>query len=689
MDPAPFSVEPPPVGAPPPPSGWAYLRPYVAIAAALLLLLLPPAGTIAHVAIAAAFVAVLACLWPLGGRASGAAARWLLLAGGVGGVLAPLLYANPYVGIDSMEWLWVYWAGARAWMPKADILLWVVVCGLAVVAACLRGGRVVRSVVLAGTVLVAARALAERGALAMVRVDRVNLLWTLSAIAVGGGLLHLASPVASRRGTARLLAVTGSLGIVSVYAGWFPPENGGRFAAIAYYADEIPRLLAATVGSAETDPSFGQPLLEQLWAVGVPFLAQTLAVVIALGVSMFPSRVRARPLRWASALGVLALAATWVVPVRAGLWFRADELAARGVSRVTQTVAECFMKAGFAPWLCGVGALAGLLPARDERAIVGGAERGSGRGLRALYAAAAALALVVLWVGFRRDGGLVVDATVADVLAAGRWDPPSAVLAFEGSFTLAAFAAVFVPAGRSRGVVLGLVSLLVLGSLSSVMQRSVGGVEVFVAPALGAVAAGAALGAARGARSARGLAAGAALVLLALLLYPTLEPEVAVDAVPPYRTNLWDVALEPLLRADGPAELLERMGEPGRWLILGLAGTALLSCLAAATGGRWSSRLAVGTFVGVACLVPVALTVLGTAGGGAPTDPLTAVLRAGMTLRAMLVPYAIALCAAVTDLTARSGCPPETSQTAPPSPFAGTSEIARAPGGAALPPPAL
>lgn len=678
MEPAPFSVEPPPPSplprgageplAPPAPSGWSVLRPYVAFAAVLLLLMLPPAGPVAQGAIAVAFVAVLGCLWPVRREASTGPSRWLLALGGVTGVLAPLLYANPWTGIDSTEWLWTYWSNAGAWMPKADILLWVLVFVVALVASAFRGARAAKAVVLGGVVLLAARALAERGAISMVRVDRVNLLWTLSALAIGGGLLHLASPSTARRGTARVLAFAGALGIVSVYAAWFPPENGGRLSTIAYYADEIPRLLEATVGSAEADAAFSTALGEQLWAVGVPFLAQVLAVGCALVVSLMPSGVRARPVRWLAALGVLALAATWVVPVRAGLWFRADEVSSRGFARVAQAAAECFMKAGLSPWLCGVGALAAMLRPGDLRADPTPFEARR-RWISGLYGAAAALAILVVGVGFRPEGGSVVNATVAQVLAAGRWDPPTAILAFEGSFCLLTLAAVFLPAGRVRGLLVGVVAALVLGALSPVDRRSVGGVEVFVGPALGAIAAGAALAAARGGRAARWVAVGSSLVLLALLLYPTMQPEVPAGSTPPYESNLWSHALAPLFSAADGAALASLLGEPGRWLILGLAGAGVLALLGAAARSRVLGGVAVAWFAVVACGVPAVLTVLGTAGGGLPGDATESVLRLGTTLRVLLVPYAAALCGAAVDLgeprraasPATTGAPPAAS----------------------------
>lgn len=657
----PTSAAPPlPVGAPSAPSPWAVLRPFVAVSLLVVALGTPLDEPWMRVAALAAVAGVVVCLWPPREAPDGVPGRLVLGVGALFAVLGPIAYANPWFGVDANDWPWTYWAESRRWVDRVDLVLWAVCALLGFVAARARS-RAPAIVAVTLVVLLAARGFAERGALSLVRMERVNLIWTLAAGTLGGAMMHLATARERGRGVARWLALVAVAAITTVYAAWFP-HDGAR-SSLVHYAEDLPPIFEAAFRSAELSPEHTERMVQQTWLVAAPFLMQALAVALALVVILLPSRVRARPLRFLAALSVVAMIATWLIPARGVLWLTRDTGAGLRETRYAQSVGEVLMKAGLSVYLLLAGSVLALL-GRPAAAPAAAVEPGR-RPAVWPYVAAAVLGAFVLWVSIDPAYGIETTATFADVLRGARWDVTFARFTYRAAIVLAALVAIAVRSPRVAGGLGAAVAVVALGALTPSTARWLG-VETYVAWAATASAAAAATQVRR--PTARALAAGAALVALVLLLYPQPVPtDVRPDGViqVPFRTALVDDTLVPLyevLVVESSATFGEVLAAPGRLAALGLAVTVLFALVAAA--GRWvgMGRAALAAFAVLALAGPVVTQVAGFGGGGPPADVGAALLRTGEVLLVWSIPTLLLLVGSVRDLLAPRLAPPGPAQ---------------------------
>lgn len=639
--------------------GW--VRGALWVATSLILLLLPPSGALQIGALCLAGAGFLWLLWPV--RTAPRETAWspLLLVAGALMLVAPFLFANPWSGSQATEWPWVQWGNTSSWAHRIDLVLWVIVSVLTLLVGFGVGGRRLAPALVAAAFFLSARALARTSGYGMLRLDRMNLAWAVSSTALGAGLLRLAGRGESGRGAARALSLAGVLGIVWIYASWFP-MNGDRVEpSLRLQVRELQVMWDRVVLGAEHDPELWARLRDQVWAVSLPFLCQVLALVIGLALALFGASPGDRGRRFAAALGWLLLLLTFLLAPRAGLYVEWAEYEQRGMTKVCKVLGELLMSGGLCAWLVLCGATlrvlgtrpgAGPVPLEPPRPPAG----------RWPYAVAALLALGVLHASFQPEHGIVAPQGIRALVTAGEWTPGLADLCLQALFFVAMLWGAVAPS-RTVGLASG-VLLVVWGVYwpTSASSERMYEIETWVPGAIAALCAAGAWALAvadRRPRGARFVAAAAALILLALLVYPisVVVPKDGrpMPAVPPYEGYLPTEVVRAAYRTETWGARVEGLLLPRSTVVVVHALLGLVTLILVGTGARVAGRIAFVLFL-VALAYPVLHTCLDPRGasyvlaGMSPDSWAGWEQRIGGALKHYHTAYELAVFAAVSTL---------------------------------------
>lgn len=538
-----------------------------------------------------AFVGFLAMLWGSGDRERRAPGRVFLTLAALGTVAGAFAFANPWGGIEESHWPWEYWMGTRRWVDRVDLVLWALVAALAGWAAWSRRAGVAAGA-LGAAVLLGARGFSNEGALVLIRVARVNLVWTLAAGALGGALLYLSGAGTRGRGAARAVAGFSALLILVIYAAWFPDPLRPDRSSIAVHLEELPGVFDDAFRGGESSPTHMESRRQQAWMVGVPVLSQAIALLLAAVVALLPGRRHGRGTRWLAATALVCLFATWLIPVRAEFYALAQRPGAVAAQGVLRIVVEALVRAGLVLFLVLSGGVAALIARRAEhgQAPSRPPREVPSRGLRWLHGAAAVLGGLVLWATVRPGAGLEVDLNLWEALTNGTWDVGTARALFRLLLVVVPTVAIVLPYWRVRGT-LALTTALIGFTVFSSGQLWIGLIEHYVIPAVAAVAAVAAArvggGPRRGSPTARAVAGVAAVLVFAALFYPKAVPtQIGLGGTvhAPYESALIDNIVLPLAVSPDVAATVELVTFPQAWLMITLAVVALAAVLAAILG---------------------------------------------------------------------------------------------------------
>jgi hypothetical protein len=214
-----------------------------------------------------------------------------LVAVGVAMLASLFLHAHPSIG-RLAQWPWEHWSDTAPESHRADLVLWAAVGALAVLAGVGAFGRGGARWLLAPAILLAARCCAPRSALP---VAAMSIVWLASTVALGAGLVARAT---RRPGAFRPLLVAGALSAVAILAVHFPGRGETSF-----LGERLAALPAAWRGDL---------LVEEVWRLHAPFLAQAAAVVLALLLAALPGRLAAG--RVVALAALVALLLTWLFP---------------------------------------------------------------------------------------------------------------------------------------------------------------------------------------------------------------------------------------------------------------------------------------------------------------------------------------------------------------------------------------
>jgi hypothetical protein len=264
-------------------------------------------------------------------------------------LLSLLLYAHPTIGSQA-QWPWQHWTETASGPHRADLLLWAGVGVLAVLAGVGALGRSGAAWLLPPAALLAARCCAPGAALG---VRTMSVAWLAATVALGAGLLARAS----RRpgGAFRPLLLLGAAGSVAMLAVLFPEASGRSF---------LGERLAAL-----PDAWRGELLVQEVWRLHAPFLAQGAAVLVGLLLAALPAAVPGG--RLFASLAFAGLVLTWVLPAASLAVDTWDEVS-RSPRKAAEIAAVSWFGAGLGLFLLGsvvVGALARpTVPAPEDPA---------------------------------------------------------------------------------------------------------------------------------------------------------------------------------------------------------------------------------------------------------------------------------------------------------------------------------
>lgn len=562
-------------------------------------------------------------------------------------LVAPFLYANPWLGRADADWPWSLLADAPL-APRSDVVAIGVIALAAILASFGVGGRALLLAVVGLASFAAIRLHGEAYTFRLLAVESFGLGGFAVSVVLGTGLLLLRRPEPHARATGRTLVVAGAVWTAALWGGTFTSAGKGLpdRTLVHEFVLRWPDRLAAILGrGGDATADRGRILAEEVVARAIPELLTAAAVVLGL---VAAARSRGAAGRRGAALAGIAFAAflvALVVPAGAQLVDAAIHADGHRAAACFAAVADLVLPAGFGLLTVLVFAIAQAVvgaPVAEGRAFEPGAPLGGPDpgpvARRAGFAVAFLLGLASIFTHFRPELGLFAREWPWRVPggASEGWDPLAAVLAADVVFLLSTLAGVVArPDARvARALAMGCgVALLVV---TAALRRTTSTpfvyfrVPAYVPFLLAGVATGAALNRATGPR--RVVGAVAALALLALFFDPVVplpapssDGALAAAATPTGAYH--SVATTGLTATSTVREYFlgfeARFGCPGTvfWLTA-LAIVVLAS--AVRPPGRLGRGVVAATFA-VACAWPVMQSVLGSAPGHAP-DALSRVL---------------------------------------------------------------
>jgi hypothetical protein len=282
-----------------------------------------------------------------------------LLATGVLMFAASLLYANPYFGVRDSKWPWESLFGPVSPSFRADLLLWWAVGALAILAGIGRLGRRPGAWLAVPVLLLVGRCFGQTSTYTAMQENEPTLAWFASVVCLASGASILAARDDRARGTGRVLAAAGALGVVCAYAITF--KQDGR-SVLGMLRDAYPRAWRDLFGGAERSPELADRLWREWWVLLAPMACLMLAAGTSLVVSA--ARESSAATRTAARVAWILTLLRWVVPPVALIWRQADVVfSSGGVSRAAEIVGYTVFGQGLAAWLMASQTLTLLLRA--------------------------------------------------------------------------------------------------------------------------------------------------------------------------------------------------------------------------------------------------------------------------------------------------------------------------------------
>lgn len=465
--------------------------------------------------------------------------RTSVLIAGILLAIAPFLYVNPWkVGehpLSSMRevaWPWEQFAKA----PLAHVFevcalftlgLFAILAGLGV------GGRRLLDGLVAVGLFYVLRHHGVNDAYRLAATESFGLSGFLVTLALLTGCLLVRSTEEPARSIGRRAIVAGAiLAVVLVGATFAKAPPIPDICVADEFVRRLPDRIDLVLGRGGDADAIRKGLGQEVFGKALPEIGYALAVAFAL-VAALRSRGGGARGRRAALLAVVSLLLVFAIPAGYGLYDALHEYFARAIGTplqpIVSTVATLSMETGLALlWLvAGAFAARARIPDSPGPAALGPISMPIPPIVRRVgFAFALALCALTLWVGFRKDVGLLGrDPIRALVESLPAWNRSVASLAFVIVGMLVAVVGVV----RAReglgwlGVVLALASAFVLEHALRVMSNgptmTYYDVTSYVPFALAALAAGSAASRGRGARA---IAVAASVMLLLLLLTPRL-----------------------------------------------------------------------------------------------------------------------------------------------------------------------
>ena len=452
-------------------------------------------------------------------------------------LLAPFLYANPFLGIHRNVWPWDVWLESRSWDARTEMAGIALVGVLATICGFGRGRIRLLAIVAGLASFFAIRLHGEAATFSLLSVERLGLTWFASGASLGVGLLLLAR----RDGVARTLGVTlvllGVVWTLTFLCAWFPrdPVAAGRSMA-AFYVWRIAMYWNALVLGGEVDAATRATLMPTVWGQVIPTIFLGLAVLLALAAALRAASARARAGTRLAAAAFAAYLGTWLIPFVSTLLLGIDDPEFGGVKGVIATLGNALLDAGLALWLVLVFSLAPLAGALSSASPARALGPARAVAARAPFAVAFALGVVSLFAHFHPREGFAARAWPSEVARSFEWTAAGSSLVFHVAFLCLAFTAFVVRSPRAGLYVLAAGFGAALVALEGPIRDELSARRfLFRAPAyvpflLAAIATATTAVAGARDRPGNGAAVGrivglfAALTLVGLIVYPVSLP---------------------------------------------------------------------------------------------------------------------------------------------------------------------